>query len=166
MTETNVSTIFVDCGINGEQPKNPAHLFFPVLNVNYLPVDWHPPKTNEFALCFTSKHSFRSFIEKILLKNSYYKKNWKICNYICAVGKNTALIVKNELPEWMNQNLNEIIYPKYENGLLPLLKQLNDILNPSCSLYIFTSQIGISKKIVFDHRLELYYHRGCQYYFS
>ncbi len=151
----NHQTVYVECGIEGDPPKHSSHLFFPIFKVLHVPIVWKPPISNKFSICFTSKHAVSSF--KLNLLNEVPKNQWQNCYHIGAVGKNTANAIQNELPDFLLKNSSEILYPKTENGLLPLLKQYNEILNVNHSLYIFTSIIGISKKIVIEYKDHLNY---------
>jgi len=151
----NHQTVYVECGIEGDPPKHSSHLFFPIFKVLHVPIVWKPPISNKFSICFTSKHAVSSF--KLNLLNEVPKNQWQNCYHIGAVGKNTANAIQNELPDFLLKNSSEILYPKTENGLLPLLKQYNEILNVNHSLYIFTSIIGIYKKIVIEYKDHLNY---------
>ena len=155
MRKLNNQTVYVECGIEGDKPNPSSHLFFPVFKVLQVPFVWKPPISNKFSICFTSKHAVSVF--KLNVLNEVLQNQWQNCYYVGAVGKNTANAIRSELPDFLLKNSSEILYPKNENGLLPLLKQYNEILNVNHSLFIFTSIIGISKKIVFEYKDHLNY---------
>ena len=156
MDKIKSSAVYVECGIVGEQPKNPSYLFLPVLKASSIPIVWEPPILGDYSISFTSKHSVRNFKSGII-SSWNEKKFWHLCQNVSAVGKSTAEVIKNELPDFLFQNNKTIIYPKNGSGLLALLFELKKTLNPKSTLYIFTSLIGKTEKIVSESEADIHF---------
>ena len=153
MQATNISTVHVECGIEGDFPKNSTHLFCPVFKIQVLPITWKPPFQEEFSICFTSKHAVNAF--KLNILPLYSEKSfWYSCHSVCAVGKSTAAIIEKELPSFLYVNSDKVIYPNSGNGLLPLLSQLQKNFKEDSHIIIFTSQIGKTDQIVTEMKLQ------------
>ncbi len=146
MNAINISTIHVECGVDGDVPKNSSYLFCPVFKPQFLPIAWQPYSQKEFSICFTSKQAVNAFKANILplYQEKYF---WYSCKFVCAVGQSTATLIEKDLPSFLSPNSNEVIYPKEGNGLFPLLLHLNKSLNDS-HVVIFTSLIGKAAQIV------------------
>jgi hypothetical protein len=147
MNATNISTIHVECGVEGDSPKNTSHLFCPVFKVQFLPIVWKPPPQKEFSICFTSKQAVNAF--KLNVLPLYQEKSfWHSCYSVSAVGQSTAAFIEKDLPSFLYVNSNKVIYPKEGNGLLPLLLHLKKILKEDSHIVLFTSQIGKTVQVV------------------
>jgi hypothetical protein len=153
MNASNISTIHIECGVYGDLPKNTSHLFYPVFKSQFLPIIWRPPNEKNFSICFTSKQAVIAFKANILPR--YQNESfWYFCQFLCAVGPSTATLIENDLSSFLSVKSNEVIYPKEENGLFPLLLKLNKTLKDDSQIVIFTSLIGKTVQIVNDLNIQ------------
>lgn len=139
--------IHVECGVEGDSPKNTSHLFFPVFKTQFLPFVWEPPTQKNFLICFTSKQAVKAFKANVY---PLYQGNhdWDTCLAVGAVGKSTASFFEKELSSFLSMISHSVIYPLKINGLLPLLLQLKKIFYDASSIVIFTSLIGKTVQVV------------------
>ncbi|KAB8033241.1 hypothetical protein [Fluviispira multicolorata] len=146
--ENKNQVIHIECGVLGDVARNSSHFFWPVFQFKILQTNWSPPQNENFSIIFTSKIALNSFYSHVLPK--YTCKNfWNNLVSICAVGNNTAELVKKTLPDYFFKQTKEVFSPLQKNGLQPILLR-RELFSKCSQVFIFTSQLGKSFQIVDD----------------